>query len=566
MAVVEHEIHLIGIQRSGIHALQAWLVGHFRGPVAWVNHAQPGGSPLPTRLFHASADHLERDRSGLLQPKEAYLVGWENLEPAGFRAAHASFREKIEARLPAGESFARHTAFLLLLRDPFNQAASLLRCDRAKLSHLEVLWEAYAQEFLRETRHVPDEGLVPVRYDLWFSSAEYRRALARRLGLAFSDANLNEVWHYGGGSSFDGLRYRHAAQHMRVGDRWRAYRFDPDFRRALDRPGLLGLSQRIFGTHPAEACLAGPRSARERRVARRLDERNRRAEGGAQVEAGRATRARASLAEARMRLSRALRERPALLFSPENRRLSRELVRASFRVSDHNSVLGVLWSLLGPLAMLVVLYAVFHGRFGRGIEGYGIYLMVGIVSVSFFNLTTTALLRGFSVHKLSFLNSTMPRETFLATNVFLHLYKFVIQLGFCAALAAASGLLSWHFPLLLLPLLASYTAFCTGVGLVLALVFSVVRDVEHIWTIACRLLLFVTPVFYTLDDISSAVSTLVYWGNPLTPFLVAFRGVTMGAPGLDPHVYAHACTLGLASFAPAYAAFLLYHHRAAERA
>lgn len=83
-----------------------------------------------------------------------------------------------------------------------------------------------------------------------------------------------------------------------------------------------------------------------------------------------------------------LRERVARLAAPANRNLLRELARANLRLSDHNSVLGALWGLLGPALMLVVLWAIFQAHFGRGVAAYPLYLLVGIVTVGFF-LTVT---------------------------------------------------------------------------------------------------------------------------------------------------------------------------------
>src|SRR5262245_3260411 len=87
-------------------------------------------------------------------------------------------------------------------------------------------------------------------------------------------------------------------------------------------------------------------------------------------------------------LRRRLRQRAARLFTASNANVLRELASANLELSDHNSILGALWGLLGPILMLGVLWIVFGSLFGRGIAAYPLYLLIGIVTVGFF-LTAT---------------------------------------------------------------------------------------------------------------------------------------------------------------------------------
>ncbi|MEM7114742.1 MAG: ABC transporter permease [Chloroflexota bacterium] len=254
------------------------------------------------------------------------------------------------------------------------------------------------------------------------------------------------------------------------------------------------------------------------------------------------------------------------LTSSESRYLFWELVRANYRLNDHNSILGVLWSLLSPLTMLLVLYFIFRDRFGQNIEGYIVYLMLGIVTVNLFSTVTKQLMSTFLTNKIAFRNVIMPKEIFILAQATAHFAKFGIELAFCLLIALLSGVLQWQGLLLLWPLLIAFTVFVFGVSLILALAYSVVRDIEHLWTLGMRLLLFVTPVFYGLDVLSVPARTAVYWLNPLTPFLIAFRGVIMGDKEYTSGVYFHAILLAILAIVPAYALFLRYETQAMERA
>lgn len=258
-------------------------------------------------------------------------------------------------------------------------------------------------------------------------------------------------------------------------------------------------------------------------------------------------------------------QRLARLVSRDNRRMWRELVVASFRVNDHNAFLGVVWSLLSPLLMLGVMYFLFKDRFGQNIPAYSAYLLLGIVTVNFFSGETRQMMPLFVTSKFLFTNSTVPRETVLAANLTLGLYKFLIELGFCLVIAFALGVFAGLRLVLLFVLVIAFTAFTSGVGLILSLLYVQIRDIEHAWSLFTRLLLFVTPIFYSLDSISPRAALAIYWLNPLTPFLIALRGIALNDATVSPFVFLHALGLGMVTFVVAYAIFLRREARAVER-
>ena len=110
----------------------------------------------------------------------------------------------------------------------------------------------------------------------------------------------------------------------------------------------------------------------------------------------------------------------------------------------------------------------------------------------------------------------------------------------------------------------AFFALVTGVGMLGAVVHSFARDIEHIWSLVTHLLMFVTPVFYGLDSLSAPARFVIYWLNPLTPFLVALRGLFIGPPA-HAGVYLHAVAIGTVVLLAGYAAFLAAEGAAVER-
>jgi ABC-type polysaccharide/polyol phosphate export permease len=169
------------------------------------------------------------------------------------------------------------------------------------------------------------------------------------------------------------------------------------------------------------------------------------------------------------------------LFTGANWNLLREMTRAEFRLSDHNSILGVLWSLINPVLTLAVMYFIFRDRFGKTIHTYQLYLLIGISCVNFFIAATASLVKVFPDNRGFILNTTAPREIVILAKLFIHTYKFIIELALCLALSLYCGVFSSAGLLAALPLLLSYIALVLSFGLILSVSYCFVSDIGHIW-------------------------------------------------------------------------------------
>ena len=68
--------------------------------------------------------------------------------------------------------------------------------------------------------------------------------------------------------------------------------------------------------------------------------------------------------------------------------LFEELVKRDFKKKYKRTVLGMAWSILSPLLMLLVMRLVFTQFFGRGMEHYTTYLFCGNLVFSYFSEST----------------------------------------------------------------------------------------------------------------------------------------------------------------------------------
>ena len=254
VAVNQTELRLIGMSRSGNHAIAQWILAQATGRVCFLNAAEGRSNPFLTARPMDDGpscwtnipgfDLAAEQRGGAWSAKDLLMFSHED----GFLARSCS--EEFERSHDAFVGPSRRRVDVLILRDPFNLFASRRKCLWGVLTPRTTVkvWKQHAREFLRPGRFLRHDPLV-ISYNRWCVDRDYRRGVAQHLGLAFTDAGRDRVWPCNGGSSFDGRAYDGRAAAMRVFDRWRHYAEDPSFRQMFD-PEVRTLSARIFGPLP----------------------------------------------------------------------------------------------------------------------------------------------------------------------------------------------------------------------------------------------------------------------------------------------------------------------------
>lgn len=258
--VNDTEIRVIGMSRSGNHALIRWITAQLDGRTCFLNCAEPKTNPFrsarPLRgghVYEANYDlDLAAEQAGDFSRKDTLVHSYEDAFLGmvcgdDFEQNHDDWVGPSARRVD-----------VLVLRDPFNLFASRRRASYAVVTPHTArrIWKQHAREFAQGPRHLrPDHVLV--RYNDWARDEAYRAEIARQLGLRFTDAGINRVPDVGAGSSFDGTAYDGRASEMDVLGRWRHYADDPDFLDFLDDPDLQALSDEVFGPIPGTEQLAG---------------------------------------------------------------------------------------------------------------------------------------------------------------------------------------------------------------------------------------------------------------------------------------------------------------------
>ena len=98
--------------------------------------------------------------------------------------------------------------------------------------------------------------------------------------------------------------------------------------------------------------------------------------------------------------------------------LLRELVARDIKIKYRRSALGVLWTLLNPLFMMIVLSVVFSNLFKFDIENFPLYLLSGQVIFNFFNDTTTTSMGAIISNSSLIKKIYVPKYLFVLSRVF----------------------------------------------------------------------------------------------------------------------------------------------------
>ena len=203
-----------------------------------------------------------------------------------------------------------------------------------------------------------------------------------------------------------------------------------------------------------------------------------------------------------------------------------ELVARDVKIKYRKSVLGVLWTLLNPLLMMLILSIVFSNLFRFDVENYSLYLLAGQILFNFFNESTTWAMTAILGNSALIKKVYIPKYLFVVSRIASS--SINILSSFCALiLVMLFTRTELHFSMFLVVIpLAYLIIFSLGVGLVLAAITVKFRDVMHLYTVFLTGLMYLTPIIYPISMLPEWVKKIVNL-NPLTGILNIFRNVVI---------------------------------------
>lgn len=200
------------------------------------------------------------------------------------------------------------------------------------------------------------------------------------------------------------------------------------------------------------------------------------------------------------------------------------LIRTDFKTRYHGTIGGFVWALLKPLAMFLVLLAVFSYVFASEPQ-YRLSLIIGLFLYEFFQEGTKSGLlslraKGYLLTKARFPSWIVVVTS--ASNAAITLALFsVVLIVFLAASGNPPSVVE-------IALYAIYQlhffAIVAGFSLGASVLFMRYRDLNQVWEVVTHAGFFIAPIIYPLNILPERVHLLLYaW--PPTPVIMFSRSV-----------------------------------------
>ena len=222
-----------------------------------------------------------------------------------------------------------------------------------------------------------------------------------------------------------------------------------------------------------------------------------------------------------------------------SRELLLNLTLRELRGKYKRSALGWFWSLLNPLATMLIFTIVFSfflrievpaGNPSR-LDNFAFWLIVGLLPWNFLSMAINGGMVSLTGNSNLIKKVYFPREALVTANTASWFVSFLIEMAVLAVALMIVGnfVLPWLLPVLLIAVVQ--TAFVLGIGLALSVVNVYFRDIQHLLGIFLQFWFYATPVIYPLDVVPTTARVLgqtvplrtLYGLNPMVQFVEAYR-------------------------------------------
>lgn len=215
------------------------------------------------------------------------------------------------------------------------------------------------------------------------------------------------------------------------------------------------------------------------------------------------------------------------------RELVSELTLREVRARYRGTALGQVWSLINPLAAMLIYTVVFAVLLKvqvpkgdpSGVDLFALWLLCGLLPWTFFSNCVTGGMsslvgNGNLIKKVYF-----PREVLVLSNSLSWLVTLGFELAVLVAalmIAGSPSIVLWS--LLAVPLVGMLVLFGTGVGLLVSVLNVYFRDTAQLVAISMQVWFYLTPILYPVTLVPERVRSL-YGLNPMERFVNAFRAI-----------------------------------------
>jgi len=202
--------------------------------------------------------------------------------------------------------------------------------------------------------------------------------------------------------------------------------------------------------------------------------------------------------------------------------LLRQLVKRDFTSKYKDSVLGVIWSFLHPLLIMLVFTLIFSMLFDRQIKNYPVYFLSGRIVYTFFVAGTRGAMKSIRGNRSILTKIFVPRYMFAAGAICYEFVNFLITLVILFGVMIATGAkFHWMMFASIIPIIL-VTILIIGVGLILAVLNTYFSDIGHFYSVFTLVLMYASALFYPMEIVPANVQ-VIFTLNPVYTAMLCFR-------------------------------------------
>lgn len=205
-------------------------------------------------------------------------------------------------------------------------------------------------------------------------------------------------------------------------------------------------------------------------------------------------------------------------------------VRRDFQAKYRNAVIGPVWALINPLAMIAVYTIVFSEVMQARLPqagshyDYSIFVCSGLLAWGLFAEICTRAQSTFVDNAGLLKKMRFPRLCLPVIVVINALINFAIIFGLFTLFLIFSGTFPGWVYVAVFPLLGLLVTLAVGLGVALGVLHVFFRDVGQLFGITLQFWFWLTPVVYPLSAVPLGVGAMMAY-NPLCPLITAFQAV-----------------------------------------
>lgn len=223
-----------------------------------------------------------------------------------------------------------------------------------------------------------------------------------------------------------------------------------------------------------------------------------------------------------------------------------QLVERDFKTKYRRSVLGILWSVLNPLLIMIVQYMVFSTLFRFDIPNYSVYLLSGIVMFNYMSEATsqamTCIIQNASlINKVYIPKYIYPFSRVLSTGV-----NFLFSLLALYIVIIATGMSISFSHIAMLYAIGCVFIFILGVSLLLSSIMVFFRDTQFLYSIVLTIWTYLTPIFYPESILPPYLMSLMKF-NPMYHFIRFIRFIILYGGIPDPKAWVYCAVFAILS-------------------